>query len=562
MSSQNNNTSDDLPKVLTEKILKPNGDLSCKHYTKGYFLGKGAFARVYKLTCTETNEMFAGKIISKAALLKSRARQKLMSEIKIHRSLHHNNVVKFFNYFEDDDYLYILMELCSNQSLSDMIRRRKRITELEAQSYLLQVISGMKYLHSHRVIHRDIKLGNIFITENMELKLGDFGLAAKLEYDGERKRTICGTPNYMAPEILDGKFGHSYECDIWSFGVLMYTLIIGRPPFEASDVKMTYRRIKLNLYNFPENVTISSEARSLITSILVTDYAKRPTFDEILKHDFFTRNLIPKLLPSCVLAVPPSNAYVKQFESRGRTRNQERSITRASTHENIVQESTPSPGVHRPHSKDPGKPLYSESRGVPCFSMYTTASSNGPDVWIKSWLDLSHKYGIGYALSNSHIGVLFNDRSKIVSCLGNSMRYFDPGPKGDVSKLINSSDYPQELTKKVKLLQLFKRQLSAKDPETGQEKVAYLKYWVRTPHAVLFRISNKVIQVIFNDKSELLFSNISKYVTFIDRKGVTNSFALSTAIELGNRDLVKRLKYSKEVLIKMIKSGKNTEINT
>jgi len=88
------------------------------------------------------------------------------------------------------------------------------------QSYIAQIVNALKYLHQHKVIHRDLKLGNLFLNENMEIKLGDFGLATKLEYEGEKKKTICGTPNYIAPEILEGK-GHSYEVDIWSVGVIM-----------------------------------------------------------------------------------------------------------------------------------------------------------------------------------------------------------------------------------------------------------------------------------------------------------------------------------------------------
>lgn len=113
----------------------------------------------------------------------------------------------------------------------------------------------------------------------MEIKLGDFGLATKLEYDGERKRTICGTPNYIAPEILEGKKGHSFEVDVWSFGVIMYTLLIGKPPFETSDVKTTYKRIKMNMYSFPEHTSISTFAKDLITKILNNDPAKRPNID-------------------------------------------------------------------------------------------------------------------------------------------------------------------------------------------------------------------------------------------------------------------------------------------
>lgn len=91
-----------------------------------------------------------------------------------------------------------------------------------------------------------LKLGNLFLNDKMQLKVGDFGLAAKVLYDGEKKRTICGTPNYIAPEILDSKIGHSYEVDYWSIGVICYTILFGRPPFESPEVKQTYKKIKAN----------------------------------------------------------------------------------------------------------------------------------------------------------------------------------------------------------------------------------------------------------------------------------------------------------------------------
>ena len=138
--------------------------------------------------------------------------------------------------------------------MNELIKRRKKLTEIETQSYLIQMLNGIKYLHQNKVIHRDLKLGNLFLSEKLEIKLGDFGLAAKVEFDGEKKRTICGTPNYIAPDILEGKTGHSYEVDIWSLGVILYTLLIGKPPFETAEVKSTYKKIKMNNYSFPENV--------------------------------------------------------------------------------------------------------------------------------------------------------------------------------------------------------------------------------------------------------------------------------------------------------------------
>lgn len=157
-----------------------------------------------------------------------------------------------------------------------------------------------------------MKLGNLFLNKNMELKLGDFGLATKLEFEGEKKRTICGTPNYIAPEVLDGKVGHSFEVDVWSLGVIIYAMLIGKPPFETPDVKTTYRKIRLNSYTFPEHVLISDAAKNLITRILNLDPAKRPTLDEIMAHPFMNNGgTIPKVLPLSTLACPPSASYNK-----------------------------------------------------------------------------------------------------------------------------------------------------------------------------------------------------------------------------------------------------------
>lgn len=127
--------------------------------------------------------------------------------------------------------------------MMELQRRRRLITEPETRYYMKQLINGVSYLHQKNIIHRDLKLGNLFLNDDLHVKIGDFGLAAIVEHEGERKKTLCGTPNYIAPEILQKK-GHSFEVDIWSVGCIMYTLLIGRPPFESHTVKDTYIRIK------------------------------------------------------------------------------------------------------------------------------------------------------------------------------------------------------------------------------------------------------------------------------------------------------------------------------
>lgn len=154
------------------------------------------------------------------------------------------------------------------QSMSDLIRRRKKLTEPETRFYVAQLLEALKYLRDECVIHRDLKLGNLFLDSNMHVKVGDFGLATRLTHPDERKRTICGTPNYIAPEILEGRNGHSFEVDVWSTGVVLYTLLIGKPPYESTDVKATYKRILANSYSFPETVVVSEDSKNLITNIL------------------------------------------------------------------------------------------------------------------------------------------------------------------------------------------------------------------------------------------------------------------------------------------------------
>lgn len=264
-------------------------------------------------------KIFAVKIVPKASLIKSKARQKvrlnllaqLHSEIKIHKSLKNDLVVIFNKFFEDKEYVFIMLELCPNQTLSELVRRRKRLTEIEAQFYIYQLVKAVKYLHQHKVIHRDLKLGNLFLDEGLKLRVGDFGLATKVIYDGERKRTVCGTPNYIAPEILDSKGGHSYEVDYWAIGVILYTLVCGRPPFESSEVKQTYKKIRACTYHFPEHVNLSDNLKDFVRKCLVVDPVQRMNLDQMLQHEFFTSGKIPERLPNSTLVCPPTVQFAK-----------------------------------------------------------------------------------------------------------------------------------------------------------------------------------------------------------------------------------------------------------
>jgi len=285
---------------------RPNG----RRYLRGKILGKGGFAKCYEATDLDTRELWAVKIVAKASLVKQRAKVKLLSEIAIHKTLMHDKIVRYINHFDDPDFVYIILELCPNQTLNDLLKKKRRFSEPEAQFYIYELVQGLIYLRRERVIHRDLKLGNLFLGADMELKVGDFGLAAKLDYDEEKKTTICGTPNYIAPEILDNHHkGHSFQVDVWSLGVVMFTMLVGKPPFEDVDVKSTYQRIRDNAYAFPESLYISSAAKNLIQSILRHDPKTRPTVFDIINHPWFVSNggSLPPLLPPSIQAMNRMN---------------------------------------------------------------------------------------------------------------------------------------------------------------------------------------------------------------------------------------------------------------
>lgn len=605
------NENGDQPIIIEEKISKVNGDVAVKRYLRGKLLGKGGFAKCYEFTNQETKRVQAAKIITKASLTKSRARQKLISEIKIHKSLRHPNIVNFEHVFEDQESVYILLELCTNQTVNELLKRRKRLTELEVQCYVVQIISALKYLHSNRIIHRDLKLGNMFLSGDMEIKIGDFGLATKLEFDGEKKRTICGTPNYIAPEILDGKVGHSYEVDIWSLGVICYTLLVGKPPFETPDVKTTYKKIKMNSYSFPEHVPLSDAAKGLITRILNLDPARRPSLDEILQHPFMNHGgTIPKLLPASTLACPPSASYLRQFLPQGNglktsttqkmldttpignndnvklPQNQRNNListqgvgfskdaTDNKLNKNIDSNFHPTQTVNNFNTASNSKFTsttnnFKSSQPLKKTNDFEIKPSKTSEVWVKKWVDYSSKYGLGYLLSNGATGVFFNDSSKIIlDSKGSLFEYMErrPTDKQDIVTSHTLSDYPKELQKKVTLLQHFRSYLEGdgktevdanqnNDEEMKKLGTVYVKKWMKTKHAIMFRLSNKIVQVNFTDKTEIILSSENKMVTYVNKKGERSNYPLASALESSNTEMAKRLKYTKEILTHMLNNN-------
>lgn len=532
--------------IIEEKVGNIMGENVTKKYSKGKFLGKGGFAKVYEFTATETGKTLAAKIIPKSTLKKTRHRQKLLSEIKIHRSLNHPNIVKFEHVFEDNENVYILLEMCSNQTLNDLCKRRKRLSEFEARYYTYQIVNSLKYLHKNKVIHRDLKLGNLFLNEKLEIKLGDFGLAAKLEYENERRHTVCGTPNYLAPEVLNNKSGHSFEVDIWSLGVVIYALVTGKPPFETTEVKMTYDKIKRANYAFPDHFELSENVKNVITKIFNLEPTKRPSLDQILEHPFINNGQdIPKTMHISTLAMVPSKELIEQMLMK----------------DNVV--------VPRSDPKSSSAQL--SRHAVPMSGLDSTQEN---EVYVKKWVDYSTKYGLGYQLSNNCTGVFFNDSTKIIHNANKDyFEYYErrPNETTETELCYYMKSYPKELHKKVTLLLHFRSYLEnfktpacnfsenavQVPPSEREPKGIFLKKWMKTKHASLLRLSNKIVQVVFQDNTEIILSSESKKVTYVNKKGERVKSDLGSALESDNTDMNKRLKYTKEILTYMLNNRQN-----
>ncbi|EGR30363.1 polo, putative [Ichthyophthirius multifiliis] len=319
-------------KIIHQKILNKGQQQIQNSYRILQKLGKGGFAKVYLAEDIQNGEKYAIKVIDKSSIKKESFKEKLKQEIKFQSSLNHQNVVKYYNSFEDQHNVYIVLEYCSNQTFKQLMERRNKLTEIEVKSHLIQIINSLKYIHSQGIIHRDLKIENIFLNDKMVAKIADFGLSGKIISSFHKRKTICGTPNYIAPEVLKN-VGHNYLVDNWAVGIIAYTFLIGTPPFEEKEVENTLSNVKAGRYQIPvkinnkileklyqnikDNINISKQAQNFIQKILVQTPENRLSLDEMLQHEFLKNGefTIPKVLPESTLTEVPSQNYLQKLRN-------------------------------------------------------------------------------------------------------------------------------------------------------------------------------------------------------------------------------------------------------
>lgn len=243
-------------------------------------LGRGAFGKVNLAMHKLVRKLVALKSLNKESLTDEVQKQKLMKEVNLLLKLRHSTVVKNYETIETQKHIIIVMELCAGGDLLNYVRKRRRLKEPTAQKIFKQIIDGLSYIHSKNIAHRDIKLDNILLDGKGNVKIADFGVSRQIQ-EGQIMREQCGTPAYIAPEILRNR-GYTPNVDLWSAGVVLFAMLYGTVPFKAQTMEELHQLILKGKYILKED--ISEEARDLLRGLLEIDPKKRLSYRRIYKH--------------------------------------------------------------------------------------------------------------------------------------------------------------------------------------------------------------------------------------------------------------------------------------
>jgi len=254
--------------VITMVPLKDPAQPS-KQFHLGMFeigkpLGKGKFGRVYLAREKSTGFVCALKVLHKSELQQGKVEKQVRREIEIQSNLAHPNILRMYGHFHDSKRIFLILEFAGQGELYKHLRREQKFPEWKAAQYIAQMAAALKYLHKKHVIHRDIKPENILVGIHGEIKISDFGWS--VHAPNNRRQTMCGTLDYLPPEMLRGRDGNWYDekVDLWSLGVLMYEFLVGEAPFEDTQV-MTQKRITRCDMSIP--AFVSPEAKDLIKKV-------------------------------------------------------------------------------------------------------------------------------------------------------------------------------------------------------------------------------------------------------------------------------------------------------
>ncbi|GAV74676.1 Pkinase domain-containing protein/NAF domain-containing protein [Cephalotus follicularis] len=271
--------------------MENTGSILMQQYELGKLLGQGTFAKVHHGRNLKTGTSVAIKIIDKEKVLKIGMIDQIKQEIAVMRLVKHPNVVELYEVMASKTKIYFIMEYVKGGELFNKVAKGK-LKEDVARAYFQQLISAVDYCHSRGVCHRDLKPENLLLDEQGNLKVSDFGLSALAEskHQDGLLHTTCGTPAYVAPEVINGKGYNGYKADIWSCGVILYVLLAGYLPFRDPNIMEMYRKIGKAQFKFPN--WFDPEVRKLLSKILDPNPSMRISMTKIMESSWFQKGLV------------------------------------------------------------------------------------------------------------------------------------------------------------------------------------------------------------------------------------------------------------------------------
>lgn len=487
---------------IYEKILVNSKEqfYQIKQYIITKFLGKGSFGICYEVIEVLTHQKYAIKVISKEFVSKKKCKININLEISILNKLSHKNIIKIFSDFEDDDNIYILMELCERNTLWDLLKSRNRFSIEEITYIASELLNAIEYLHSKNIIHRDIKLKNIFITEDYNIKLADFGLST-ICYSNEKVNNVCGTANYLAPEVIDkNSIGYSHEIDVWAFGIILYYIFYKKLPFDANDKVIIYDKILSVNLRFPEYPKIPDNLKNLIKNILVKDLSCRYTIDQIKKDSFINNHPINNPFFNSAIVNIPNSTLIPILEN-------------------------------------------------------TPINADYDYIKVINWISCSAEIKLAYLLSNLTVGLIFKDNHHlIISEKDKDIYCIDINNDFKTEKFTKES-IPVDLQTKYKLLISYKKyfikyknwESEINNPEC-ESSLIYIRRYFRDKYLIAFKFSDKNYQFIFRDKTVIYLDHKKELVYYTDKQKKIITYIMSEN-DFETIELKDKIRYIKKCII-------------
>uniref|UniRef100_A0A0N5BIY7 polo kinase n=1 Tax=Strongyloides papillosus TaxID=174720 RepID=A0A0N5BIY7_STREA len=556
-------------------------------YCRGELLGSGTFGKFYLFTNLRTKEKCSGKVIIKSRL--NYELNKINEEINIQMSLRHPNILRMFGYFDCSTYVCMTMELCDD-TLKGVLERLEVLDEISSRFVIREIACGISYLHGKQLIHRDIKPDNIFLTKDINVKIGDFGIAIKHVDKAKKIEKACGTPEYLAPESLDGS-GYTFGVDVWALGVTLYKMVVGHLPFDYTIGYELYEKIKNCDYHISSRVPLHTE--DIVRILLTRDPDSRPAIDDVLKHDYLNPKRISKFHSRrYIYAIPfikiNSQKDLHGYNSMSRTKS-----------ENIPKKDCQLDPSHRiedmflkkfninssygnksiPYEKDELdveeqsnyllKDLHvrisalidssTPKELLPPFQIANALSSgNRSKYFVSRWINLSEDYGFAYKLSDSSVGVLYRDNTRLTA--DRTMKNFQYIDESSMREYFEYDKCPTGLDKKLKLLGYFKIymdmgsliNLSLEGQEIGivDDEIPILLKWKKHDGYICFLLSNGILQVdFFDSNTKVIVSTSTNSISFIDEDNRLKTYSIRKLYLIGLEEVMKKkIPYVKKVI--------------